>query len=107
MNHVPAVRHTGVSWVQRHRFKALMPLQHSTRPFPNTPQVGLATELVALVSHRNWVPVLETHVGSLQVDEEVMWIRTRACARGAVGQRLGWRALINSVVDQVSGNNEH
>jgi hypothetical protein len=91
-----------VARVERHGLKALMLLQHSTSPLPNAAQIGLTTELAALVSHRHWVPAFEAHIGSVQVDKEVVWVGTGDCARGTFGQRLGWRGLIHPIIDQMA-----
>jgi hypothetical protein len=99
---LPVKKVRRVTRIQRHGLKTLMLLQHSTSPLPNAAQIGLTTELSALVSHRDWVPALEAHVGSLQIDEEVVWVWTGDCARGTVRQRLGWWGLIYSVVDQMA-----
>jgi hypothetical protein len=50
-----------------------MLLQYSASPFPYTTQVGLPAELIALLDDRDWVPVMETYVGSFEIDEEVTW----------------------------------
>lgn len=75
-----------VSRIQLHRLKAVMLVQHSTGPLPNTAQVRLAAELIALLGYRDRMPVLETHVGPFKIDEEV--VRNRAvtidCARVAI-----------------------
>lgn len=79
---------TCVTWVQFHRLEAVMLLQHSTSPLPNTAQIRLPAELIALLGHRDWVPVLEPHIGPLKVNEEIAWLETRRCAGVAVGQMV-------------------
>lgn len=63
-----------------------MLLQYSASPLPDTAQVILPAELVALIGHRDWVPVLEAHIGPLKVNEEIVWVETCRCTRVAVGQ---------------------
>ena len=43
--------HTCVTRIQLHRLEALMLLQHSTSPLPDTAQIRLATELIAPLGH--------------------------------------------------------
>lgn len=61
-----------------------MLLQHGAGPFPHSTQVSLPGEFASVLGDRNWVPVLETYVGSLEVDEELMQVRTRHSVGGAV-----------------------
>jgi hypothetical protein len=64
---------TSICGIQLHSLKAFMLLQYSASPFPYTTQVGLPAELIALLDDRDWVPVMETYVGSFEIDEEVTW----------------------------------
>lgn len=89
---------TCITRIQRHRLEAGMLLQNSTGPFPHTTQVRLPAELSALLGNRNRVPVLESHVRPLQINEEIARLRTRYCTGVAIRQRVGWGSLIHAVV---------
>jgi hypothetical protein len=45
--------------------------------------------------------VFEAHVRSLEVNEEIVRVKTRNCTRGAVRHRLVWWRLGNTVVDEM------
>lgn len=77
-------RLTCISRIQLHGLKALMLLQRSTSPFPDTAQIRLAAEFISSFDHGNRMPVFEAHVRPFKVDEEVFWVETRCCARVAV-----------------------
>lgn len=79
-----------------------MLLQHSASPLPNTSQIRLATELSTLVANRDWMPVLETHVGPLKIDEEITRLETSICARGTGRQVRRWWRFVNTIVDQMA-----
>ena len=82
--------------IQPHRFKALMPLEHRFRPLPYSAQLPLSREFVAVCCHGDRVPVLETDIGALEVDEELAWPFTVV---EGVGE---WRAFFYDVVYEVA-----
>jgi len=62
-----------IAWVEFHWLKPSMLLQLRASPFPNTAQFSLTRKLVAVLGHRNRMPVLEAHVSTFEVDEERGW----------------------------------
>ena len=59
-----------IAWVELHWLESSMLLQHRASPFPNTALFSLTRKLVAVLGHRNRMPVFEAHVGPFEVDEE-------------------------------------
>ena len=94
----------GVARVQLHWLEALMLLQYSTGPLPNTTQVRLAAELIAPLSHRDGMPVLEPHIGPFKINEEIVRGKgkTSTCIRAAIHKMHCWWGLIDAVVAEVS-----
>lgn len=91
-----------VGRVKSHWLEPSMLLQHSASPLPNTAQIALARELVAIRGHRNWMPVFEAHIRALKVDEERGrgWISS--VAGGAVEVIVGWWSFFDTVVDEMA-----
>ena len=92
---------SGVSRIEIHRFESLMSSQWRARPFPKTSIVALTTELV-FASDCGGMPILESNISTIEVDEEVFWVE-----RGAIGHPVGkrialGRCLFDALVAQVS-----
>ncbi len=70
----------GVSGVEIHRFESLVSSQRRARPFPETSSVALAAQSI-LVSNCSGVPVVESDVATIKVDEEVCGIERGVISR--------------------------
>ena len=90
-----------ISWVEIHGFESLMSSQWRARPFPETSSVALSTQCL-FVSDCSGMPVAESDIETIKVNEEVCGIE-RGAIGGPVGSRtaVGW-CLFNTLVAQVS-----
>lgn len=91
-----------VGRVESHRLEPSMLLQHGASPFPNTAQFALTRELVAILGHRNRVPVFESHVCAFEVHEKRRWGWASSFAGGAVEMTIEWWSFFNTVIDKMT-----
>lgn len=91
---------TSIERVQSHGLE-LFPLpERRTSPFPNTTHLALATKAVAVCRDGCGMPVLESNIGPIQVEEEVT-----LSFLGQLSRTSCWWRLLDTVVDEVTGGN--
>jgi hypothetical protein len=83
-----------LSRVERHRGETLPGAEDGTGPFPDASHVPLTGKGVTSSSDRRGVPVLESNIGSVQVDEELLLALSVDLGDGRRGR---WRDLYSVV----------
>lgn len=74
---------SGISGVEIHWFESFVSSQWRARPFPEPSSIALATQCI-FVCHGSGMPIVESDVVTLKVDEEVF-----GTERGAIGDPVG------------------
>jgi hypothetical protein len=59
-----------VARVHGHGRKPIPRRQHGAGPFPDTAQLGLASQTIAATRHGDGVPMLEANIGAVEVGKE-------------------------------------
>jgi hypothetical protein len=81
-------RLTSVAGVGRHSLEAVVLGKRAARPLPDAAHLTLSSQAIAVGRDRDRVPMLKAHIGTVQIDKEVIAQALGGCDRWLLANQL-------------------